>query len=405
MQGGVLSPKLFNEFLQDLGKYLNPKYLGDIYLAYLLFADDIVLFSEFAESLQAQIDLFYKYCEIWNLIISNSDLQQIYAKHSFSFPLAENTPEIVDKYKYLGLWCSNNKNIFVKNHSYLAEQARNAIFTIRNYSHNIGHLTPKVSLKVFQAQIEPILMYGSEVLFIGKEILDFDTIHLSFLKNMLGVKQQTTSVTIYGDTGRYPLFLKQQILALKYWIRLISLPRSCYLRIVYNSLASLDFIGETNWCSHIRSLLFRTNHRDVWENHRVENANRLIKQVKLYLNNTYKVDWSIKARNSIKLRTYIKLKFEHSLEEYLFYIPDTRRMKALSRLRMSSHIERGRHVKPQKLPLEQRICQRCTSNSIDDEIHFLITCSYFATQRTSLLAESKLLNSEFDSLSNDDKFI
>ena len=29
----------------------------------------------------------------------------------------------------------------------------------------------------------------------------------------------------------------------------------------------------------------------------------------------------------------------------------------------------------------------------------------FATQRTSLLVESKLLNSEFDSLSNDDKFI
>ena len=83
-------------------------------------------------------------------------------------------------------------------------------------------------------------------------------------------------------------------------------------------------------------------------------------------------------------------------------------MKALSRLRMSSHmleIERGRRVKPQKLPLEQRICQRCTSNSVDDEIHFLITCSYFATQRTSLLAESKLLNSEFDSLSNDNKFI
>ena len=67
-------------------------------------------------------------------------------------------------------------------------------------------------------------------------------------------------------------------------------------------------------------------------------------------------------------------------------------------------IERGRHVKPQKLPLEQRICQRCTSNSVDDEIHFLITCFYFATQRTSLFSESKL-NSEFDSLSNDNNFI
>ena len=102
-------------------------------------------------------------------------------------------------------------------------------------------------------------MYGSEVLFIGKEISDFEMVNLSFLKNMLGVKQQTTSVTIYGDTGRYPLFLIQQMLALKYWIRLISFPKNSYLRIVYNSLAALDFIGETNWCSHIRSLNFIPN--------------------------------------------------------------------------------------------------------------------------------------------------
>ena len=120
-------------------------------------------------------------------------------------------------------------------------------------------------------------MYGSEVLFIGKEISDFEMVHLSFLKNMLGVKQNTTSVAIYGDTERYPLFVKQQILELKYWIRLISLPKNCYFRIVYNTLASLDFIGKTNWCSHIRSLLFRTDHRDVWENHTVDNVNRLIK--------------------------------------------------------------------------------------------------------------------------------
>ena len=73
MQGGDLSHKLFNEFLQDLGKHLNHEYclkIVDMYLAYLLFADDIILFSEFAESLQASIDLFYKYYEIWYLIIS-----------------------------------------------------------------------------------------------------------------------------------------------------------------------------------------------------------------------------------------------------------------------------------------------------------------------------------------------
>ena len=68
-------------------------------------------------------------------------------------------------------------------------------------------------------------------------------------------------------------------------------------------------------------------------------------------------------------------------------------------------IERGRHVKPQKIPLEQRTCQRCTLNSVDDEIHFLITCSYFATQQTNLLAESKLLKSEFDSQTTTNLYI
>ena len=43
-------------------------------------------------------------------------------------------------------------------------------------------------------------MYGSEVLFSGKKISDFEMVHLAFLKNMLGVKQQTTSITIYWDT-------------------------------------------------------------------------------------------------------------------------------------------------------------------------------------------------------------
>ena len=56
-------------------------------LAYGVFGDYviIILFSEFAESLQAQIELFYKYCRIWNLIISNAKTKivvynQIYAK-------------------------------------------------------------------------------------------------------------------------------------------------------------------------------------------------------------------------------------------------------------------------------------------------------------------------------------
>ena len=165
-----------------------------------------------------------------------------------------------------------------------------------------------------------MLMYGSEVLFIGKEILDFETVHLSFFKNMLGVKQQTTSVTIHGDTVRYPLFLKQQIIALIYWIRLIP----------------------------------NKNHRDVWENHRVE--------MPIVSSNKLNYVWliHIKLIGLAKPETYIKFKFDHLLEEYLFYIPDTRWIKALSKLTINGEGMSSR----KKIPLEQRICQRCTSNSV-----------------------------------------
>ena len=72
-----------------------------------LLSDDIVLFSKLAENLEAQIELLYKYCEIWNVVIRIAKTKivlynQINAKHSFSFTLSENALEIVDKYKYLG---------------------------------------------------------------------------------------------------------------------------------------------------------------------------------------------------------------------------------------------------------------------------------------------------------------
>ena len=185
----------------------------------------------------------------------------------------------MEQHKYLGLWCSNNTIIFVKNHSYLAEQAGKAISTIINYSHNIGHLTPKLSLNVLQSPIEPILMYGSEVLFSDEEISEISEISLRrsmshFWNTCLESKNKPHLLLSMG-IQKGILFILTTNTSVE--ILDLLLFKSWYLRIMYNSLASLDFIGEINWCSHIRSLLFRTNHHDVWRNHRVENANLLIK--------------------------------------------------------------------------------------------------------------------------------
>ena len=59
IQGGVISPQLFNEFLPDpeCGVKLDKKLP-----LYLLFADDLILFSHSAKGLQKQLNCLYKYC-------------------------------------------------------------------------------------------------------------------------------------------------------------------------------------------------------------------------------------------------------------------------------------------------------------------------------------------------------
>ena len=55
LQGGMLSPKLFTEFLQDISATFDQDQgipVDTLLMVYLLFADDLVLFSESAEGLQ-----------------------------------------------------------------------------------------------------------------------------------------------------------------------------------------------------------------------------------------------------------------------------------------------------------------------------------------------------------------
>ena len=53
-----------------------------------------------------------------------------------------------------------------------------------------NHATPNVLFKIYYSQIQPILDYGSEVWFQGKNIDVLEVVHTGFLKKTLGVKRQ-----------------------------------------------------------------------------------------------------------------------------------------------------------------------------------------------------------------------
>ena len=67
-----------------------------------------------------------------------------------------------------------------------------------------------------------------------------------------------------------------------------------------------------------------------------------------------------------------------------------------------SRIEKGRH---QGIPRHNRTCPRCSSNEVEDELHFLLTCSALHNERESLIQciTDNCIN--FIKYANKDKFI
>ena len=158
IQEGVLSPQLFNEFLSDLGDYLDPECgvkLDRKLLLYLIFADDLILFLHSAKGLQKQLNCLYKYCAKWHLIVSLLKTKVViynstYALRNCALKYGDEVIEIVNTYKYLGVWCSNKNKLFFENSAYFSNKASKAIFVIRDYSsETLGKLTPRLALKTF----------------------------------------------------------------------------------------------------------------------------------------------------------------------------------------------------------------------------------------------------------------
>ena len=112
---------------------------------------------------------------------------------------------------------------------------------------------------------------------------------------MLGVRRRTPTLAIHGDTGHFPLLLKQQNMhTLKYWARLIALPDYHILKNAHNCVLGLDSIGIENWITHVKTLLFNLNLSSFWETQTIERMCRFINNVKQQTEDKCIDDWTEK---------------------------------------------------------------------------------------------------------------
>jgi len=188
---------LFNLYLSDINEYFDQRHVVTINennFKHLLNADDLVLVSESATGMQVLLDNLAGYCKKWHLLINSQKSQVMIIHPNRRSRLNVNNPqfsidgeklEIVDSYKYLGHIISNSLKTHNTMYDHLATQSQRAMHALKErIKSTVGYLPPKISLKMFDTHILPILDYNSVIWFPNKEIDVLERIQLKFLKNL-----------------------------------------------------------------------------------------------------------------------------------------------------------------------------------------------------------------------------
>ncbi len=293
---------------------------------YILYADDLILCSESVEGLQKLLDGLFEFCRKWHLIVSLVKTNVlIFGKRNpvDKFIFNQFEIKIATQYKYVGTVVSTKtRNMFSKNQDCLVGKCRNAIYALKSYAENsIGKLHSDMAIRMFDAQIDPIMQYASEIWFQNKEMTELQKIHLSYLKNTMRVKPSSSTLAIYSELGRFPILIKQKCQLIKYWRRILKMSQNAYVNKAYNSMYELDDLGQTNWCSFVKDILNEVQLQQCW-NSQTMNDNEYC-TLKETLHQSYMEQCMVNIKNPElipKLITFKLFKEELKCETYLIYI-------------------------------------------------------------------------------------
>ena len=422
LQGGVSSPQLYKVFLEDLVRYLDTSYgvkINEKMICHLLLADDLALISESRYGLQQLLYGFQNFCKQWHLVV-NMD------KTKFSIfndklicspdttPILYNNEEVkqTSDYVYVGINVSTDKKRFASHLENVADSANKAIFAAMSLAKNAigGEMSALTYLHIFDTQIRPILEYGSVIWFNNQSIEVLEKVQTKYLKRALGVGDSTPHLALYGDTGKFPLLLRQRYAFLKFWVRLTQMSQGTILRDIYEEHMLLN----TPYMVKVRSALEVTGIiPDELPIVNKENTNFFLRIIRNNNELIFKSMWYNEindTENNPMLRFYKYFKTEFKPESYIKLISNRRLQKCLSQFRLSSHclrIHKGRQERDKfgrNTPSNKRFCLSCGSSQIDDELHLIFTCTTHNNERESMF--SKLQNylnpNQTHSLSNTD---
>ena len=434
-QGCVLSPLLFNLYISDLPNIFDatclPVTSNSDLISCLMYADDLIIMSETRDGLQICLNKLNDYCSQWNLTVNLTKTKvMIFNKtgklfKGINFYLGNNQIEVTNEYCYLGITFvpCGSFSVAIKR---LYDKGIKAFFQLKKFDsrNNI-----KLTMKLFDILVSPIIMYGAEVwgpIMYGKLLktkrneLSFmrmcdspfiEVLNMKLCKYLLSVGKRATNAAVRGELGRFPFFMKIFKLSVKYFKRLERLSVSSLVKSTHvaNIKECFDRRGPLNsWNTNMKAILNSIQHTNIWQNHlnaikgHSHTAELRMKKFIIHLESLYVQDWRKYLSTSSKLSSYSTFKKSFKLENYLLSNSIQIR-KWFTKLRISNHnlpIETARYKK-NKVARELRSCDSCNSIAIGNEKHMLLECDYYKKERDVWLNKIKEIFVLPDDLTSD----
>ena len=314
-QGEVISPMLFSLFIEDLELFLQNDQrsglsLDEITFILMLFADDMVILGKDRDDLQKSLDRLEHYCNKWGLQVNTEKTKIIVfrkrggLRNNESWTYKGDNLEVVDNFNYLGTVFNYTGN-FALNQETLVGKGLKALNCLL-YNTKKYCLKPKVLCQLFDAFVGYILSFSSEVWGFGK-CKEIERVQLKFCKTLLKVKSSTCNMGVYGELGRYPLYISRYARIIKFWCG-INETDNILINTLYDTLLTDCRMGKKNWASNVKTLLDNFGFSYVWDNPFTVNLKNFHLTFKERVIDVFKQEWFNKISLSGSLTLYKNFK-------------------------------------------------------------------------------------------------
>lgn len=395
--GDPASPTLWNLFLADFKLFPDDGdlALNGVIISHLEHADDMVIISTSAQGLQNHFDTLFRYCSL-NFLVINAGKSWVMIfgrlpRNPPAFFIGGVFVRYTAEFTYVGVTfvSKSSGDMFTAHYVEKAAKARSLCYTLFGMEAKIKCLPPLEGRVLYNAQVDPHLISGAEVVvdMYESSLLLLTRIQHSFLRRLLRLTKFSTLAPLFTELGIMPLRYRRLIVALGYLQDLVGRPDSFYARIALIDSYQLSLQSDLGWWYALKVALRKLYIPVTLPNLTgltSDNVKKVIDAVRLS-SNAY-------LRNEIESspRLYLLHGRKEPLEDGTYSAAVMRLRHYLSIVKVESHrmavirLLAGEHQFASEIlrrktryrdaiPYDQRLCRFCPA-AVETPEHVLLVC-------------------------------